>query len=236
MRKLPVGLLTLSLLISWAAAGAAAPAASGLANLLYNFQICDGAYALCAASTCTPTGGTIIVNVAGGGIASFPEAACTCPVFFGPAIADPDGGNMQGSCKPPSGLGGVWSLYWPKTNIPQAINNWSLTPAATAAPFQLCSDSDGVGSTFTNCFSFACTLDRYHPNKVPTATCYCPMGEDPNGEAVTPNTAVVTPAGQCNSDICSEHPVGAAFSALNGQPNRCLGSFGGSSQVFGLTP
>src|SRR5580693_247403 len=57
--------------------GGAAPAPSGLVNLLYNLQVCEGKYALCAASICTPTEGTIAVNVAGGGTALFPEAACT---------------------------------------------------------------------------------------------------------------------------------------------------------------
>jgi len=228
MRKSAIGLFALFWALLFASAAGATPAPNGLADLLYNFQVCEGPYALCAASTCTPTGGTIAVNVAGGGTASFPEAACTCPVFFGPAIADPDGGNMQGSCKPP-GVGQVWSLYWPKTNIPQAINNWSLTPAATSAPFQLCSSSDSVGSTFANCFSFACKLDLHHPNGVPTATCYCPLGENPDGESVSSDTAVVTPAGQCDSDICSEHPVGAAFTALDGQANECLGLPSGSS-------
>jgi hypothetical protein len=232
MRKLAI---VLSIVMFSALPAAAAGGSSGVMNLIYNLQVCNGAYALCAASTCTPTGGTISVNVAGGGTASFPEAACTCPVFFGPSIADLNGGNMQGSCRSP-GPNQVWSLYWPKTNIPQAINNWKLTPAATAAPFQLCSSDEAVGGTFANCFSFACTLDRKHPFAVPTATCYCPLGENPNGEAVPPDTAVITPAGQCNSDICSEHPVGAAFPALDGHANECLGSSGGSSMSPGLVP
>jgi hypothetical protein len=185
------------------------------------YQICVGPYALCAASTCTPTGNTIDVNVAGGGTASFPEVKCTCPVYDGPAIADIYGGNMQGSCTPP-GNNQVWSLYWPKMHIPQAINNWSRTPADTAVGIQLCSSDDNVGDTFTNCFSFACTLDSSRTNGVKTATCFCPMGENPDGSAVPPDTAIITPAGQCNPAICSQHPVGVAESALNGQANECL--------------
>jgi hypothetical protein len=59
---------------------------------------------------------TIEVNVAGGGTASR-KPSCTCPIYDGPAIADLDGGNMQGSCEPP-GPDQVWSLYWPKTGAP----------------------------------------------------------------------------------------------------------------------
>jgi len=235
MRRIFIGLSILALSVLSVAAGAVEPAPSGVVDLLYGLQICEGQYALCAASTCTPTGGMIEVNVAGGGTASFPEAACTCPIFSGPAIADPNGGNMLGSCKAP-GHNQVWSLYWPKTNIPQAINNWKLTPKATAVSFQLCSDNDNVGATFANCFSFACTVDRNHPHGVPTATCYCPLGENPDGDAVSPATTVLTPAGQCDSDICYEHPVGAASAALDGQPNECLGSSSGSSPTFGMIP
>jgi hypothetical protein len=46
----------------------------------YDFQICRGYFALCAASTCTPTGGQITVRTATGGTATFPEADCKCPV------------------------------------------------------------------------------------------------------------------------------------------------------------
>ena len=37
----------------------------------HSFKICHGYYALCAASTCTRTGKTITVNVAGGGTARY---------------------------------------------------------------------------------------------------------------------------------------------------------------------
>jgi hypothetical protein len=144
-------------------------------------------------------------------------------VFNGPAIADMTGGNMQGSCKPPR-KGQVSSLYFPKSDIPQAINGWKYKPADAAVSFQLCSSSESVGATFANCFSFACTLDKKRQNGVRTATCFCPMGENPDGSAVAPGTAVLTPAGQCNSDICSQHPVGAAFAGANGQPNQCVGA------------
>ena len=202
---------------------------SDLINLPpYGYQVCPPArYALCAASTCTPTGKMITVNVAaaaGGGTAQFPEAKCTCPIFTGPAIADVNGGNMQGSCDAP-GPGQVWSLYWPKQNIPQAINNWSRKPADSAVQMQLCSSTDNVGDSFANCFSFACTEDSERTNGVKTATCFCPLGEGLDGRAVAKSTAVITPAGQCNPDICSKHPVGAPDEP-NTNPSKCLGSLG----------
>ena len=64
-------------------------------------------YALCAASTCTPTGNMIATN---GGNQSYPEVVCSCPVIEGMAIAAPQNGNMQGSCSYPiiDGQVGVW--------------------------------------------------------------------------------------------------------------------------------
>jgi hypothetical protein len=235
VKKLSIALSVLLFSLLAAASARAQFVSNGVVNFLYNFQVCTGPYALCAASTCTPTGGTITVNVAGGGTASFPEAACTCPVFYGPAMADLSGGNMQGSCKPP-GLGKVWSLYGPKARIPQAINDWQLTTAATAAPLQLCSASENIGASYANCYSFACTLDRKHPNGVPTATCSCPLGEDSDGEAVGADTPIITRAGQCNSDICGQHPVGLPFPAAGSQANKCLELSGESPASVGLVP
>ncbi|MGA2412789.1 MAG: hypothetical protein ABSG46_20695 [Candidatus Binataceae bacterium] len=195
---------------------------SNIVGSIYGYEICNGEYALCAAAICTPTDRTIEVNSADGPV-SFPSATCTCPVYTGPAIADVNGGNMRGSCAPP-GPGQIWSLYYPKSNMPQQINDWSHKPADTTAPFQLCSSDDNVGDTFTNCFSFACTLDRQRQNGVKTATCTCPLGENPDGSAVSAATAVITPAGQCDPSVCSDHPVGAAFPGLNSDANACLGT------------
>ncbi|MGO9602725.1 MAG: hypothetical protein ACLQAT_04860 [Candidatus Binataceae bacterium] len=235
MRGSIVALIAMLFLAAFPAAQATAAPSGSVAGIIYGYQICRGQYALCAASTCTLTGGTISVHVAGGGMASFPEASCTCPVYNGPAIADVTGGNMQGSCDAP-GKGQVWSLYWPKTNIPQEANGWSHKPADTAVSFQLCSSSDNVGATFANCFSFACTLDAKRQNGVKTATCKCPLGENPDGSAVSPDTAVFTPAGQCDSAVCSDHPVGAAFAGANGDANECLGSESASSLPSELMP
>jgi hypothetical protein len=198
----------------------------GLLDNLYGYQYCPtqgvAQYALCEASICTPTGRMITVNVAGGGTAQFPEAQCTCPILTGQAIADVNGGNMQGNCDSP-GPGQVWSLYSPKTQLPQQINNWSTDPADTAVTMQRCPSSSMVGQSFANCFSFACTIDANPPkNSVPTATCYCPLGEDLNGKQVAPNTAIVTPAGQCMEDVCYQYPVGAPFKPWNHRRWKCL--------------
>ena len=57
---------------------------------------CQGKYALCAASTCQPTGKTIAAN--DGNV--YPEVVCKCPIIEGESIADTSMGNMQGSCDP----------------------------------------------------------------------------------------------------------------------------------------
>ncbi len=234
MKRIVVVLSFLALAVLSANGAYAQSDPSQLANIIFGYQICKGQYALCAASTCTPTGNMITVNVTGGGTAQFPEASCTCPIFNGPSIADVFGGNMQGSCAAP-GKGKVWSLYAPKTNIPQAINDWKRKPADTAVSFQLCGASANVGNTFTNCFSFACTVDKKRQNGVKTATCLCPLGENLDGKPVAANTAVLTPAGQCNSDICTQHPVGAPYAGAGDAPSQCLSTTSNSdSALFGL--
>jgi len=209
------------LTFAWSAGHANAQSTTSLSGNLYGYQFCSGQYALCESSICTPTGETIDVNVAGGGTASFPAAVCKCPIKNGISIADVQGGNMQGDCKPP-GKGKVWSLYFPKVRLPQEVNDWSEKPAARAVDLQLCSSNLGLGDQFANCFSFACTVDPKPTNGVRTATCTCPLGENPDGSAVPANTAFTTPAGQCNSAVCAQHPVGAAYAPANGQANQCL--------------
>ena len=54
--------------------------------------VCDGKYALCAASTCKPTGKMITGN---NGTPN-PEVECRCPIREGHAIADTAAGNMAG--------------------------------------------------------------------------------------------------------------------------------------------
>jgi hypothetical protein len=171
----------------------------------HDLKICEGEFALCAASTCQPTGGSLIVNVTGGGTASFPEYNCTCPIFDGPAIADLNGGNMHGSCTPPHDQ--IWSLYQPRLQIPQAITNWSRLPHKSFAPPLVCGADLNQGNQVVNCFSFACDLGG-EIRGVPVATCHCPLGESLDGTAIESNTAFATQAGQGNTRICFDHPVG----------------------------
>lgn len=190
-------------------AGAASDRCASAAQA-HDFRICSGYYALCAASTCQPTGKSITVNVSGGGTARYPEAECTCPVESGEAIADVVGGNMKGSCKP-AAEGELWSLYAVKKEIPQAINHWVTNGPAAQAPLLYCSKDFNQGNQLANCFSFACNNERY-VNGVPVASCYCPLGEGLEGTMVAPHTAFVTQAGQDDYSFCAEHPVGGPVS------------------------
>ncbi len=182
----------------------------------HDFQICHGYFALCAASTCQPTGRKITVNVSGDGTAPFDEADCTCPVFSGNAIADLVGGNMQGSCKPPSSEQ-IWSLYSVRGEIPQEKNGWVPTGPEALAPGLFCGKNLNLGNQLVNCFSFACDSLRYI-NGVPVATCHCPIGESLGGSKVPANTAFLTQAGQKDKAFCAKHPVAGPISFPSGMP------------------
>ena len=177
----------------------------GGAAEVYDFQICHGYFALCAASTCTPTGKQITVRTATGGTATFPEADCTCPVVLGPSIANLAGGNMQGSCEPPR-PDTIWSTYQPRPNIPQAPD-WVPAPA----PPLFCPKRLGLGNQLVNCFSFLCDTQTYI-NNAPVVTCHCPIGESLAGTAVPPHTAFLTQAGQGDEEFCAMHPVSGPIS------------------------
>jgi hypothetical protein len=188
-------------------------------GIVEGFRLCPGDFALCAASICTPTGGTIEVKTATG-TARFPEAQCICPIFRGPSIGDVNGGNIAqplgpGHCSEPPTIvngmpvdDGIWSLYRPRGNIPQEINDWSRRRNLSAAPFNFCPAS--AMDTFANCFSFAC-VRAGEINGVKVATCFCPIGESLTGTKIERGTAFGTQAGQGNDDICSQLPVGATF-------------------------
>jgi hypothetical protein len=200
------GIVPLSLLAAMAMTTNAAFA--GQSPAAHDLQICPGSFALCAAATCFATGKTIKVNVTGGGTAEYPEVQCTCPVVSGVGVADLNGGNMQGSCAPPSPTQ-IWSIYTPRAQIPQAINNWTQLPPGNLAPPQVCAASLNVGNLQANCFSFLCRLGGVTPTGVRLATCNCPMGEDFNGNPVSAGTAFITQAGQLNKATCFDHPVGS---------------------------
>jgi hypothetical protein len=186
--------------------GRSAVAASG-----HHFKFCHGYFALCAASTCTPTGDTVTVNVIGGGTAEFPEADCVCPIFYGRAIADVNGGMMSGSCAPPS-TDGLWSIYSKSKFIPQAINGWAQAGPAALAPKQICPASLNLGDESVNCFGFVCDSETF-TNGVPVATCHCALGESFEGTAVAPHTAFWTNAGQRDQSICDKYPAAVPISA-----------------------
>ena len=188
----------------------------------HDFRFCVGDYALCAASTCTPLPEVeIAVNTAGGGTRNFPAAQCTCPIFNGPAIADLNGGNMQGSCDPPPN-NGVWSLYSPMGHIPQEINDWSRGQKQSAAPIFVCPADPNRVNPFANCFSFACVRAGKVKGNIEVATCTCPLGESLEGMAVPASSEFATPAGQCNAAICSDFPVGAPFPFDDLAPGQCF--------------
>ena len=188
-------------------------------GIVEGLRTCPGDFALCAASICTETGGTIEVKTATG-TAVFPEAQCICPIFPGPSIGDVSGGNIAqplgpGHCfEPPTIVNGmpvddgIWSLYSPMGEIPQEINNWNQGKKKSAAPFNTCPAS--TMNTFANCFSFAC-VRAGKINGVEVATCFCPIAESLTGTGVPLGTPFGTQAGQGNEDICSQLPVGATF-------------------------
>jgi hypothetical protein len=201
----------LSVVPTLAALAVLSPVAFGQAPLpppqpQTNF-LCAGEYALCAASTCTPTGGQILVNTKNGK-ASFPAATCTCPILKGVYVVDVNGGNMQGSCQPTS-VSSVWSGYFPEGMIPQQLSDWQNADA----PALLCGAERMQGDQLANCFSFNC-VRAGKMNGTDVATCTCALGEDFEGNPVPPHTSFFTQAGQCNTDYCSQHPIALPLGGL----------------------
>ena len=151
-----------------------------------DLMICNGEYALCAASGSTPTGKKIMVNGK-----EFAEGMAVCPVLTGKAVAN--GKLMQGSCKAPAGK--VWSLFSTVTEYPQAPS-WAVVPM-TPRSFVTSTDA---GGGMSNQWSFLCDKQAKKVNGVQLANCYGPINESPwNNGHVAPGTAAFTAA-----------PVGAA--------------------------
>jgi hypothetical protein len=164
--------------------------------------ICQGKFALCAASTCTKTGKTITTN---NGV-TYPEVVCKCPVLEGPSIADLSAGVMKGSCSVDDPTTQVWSLFAPRLvegfHYPQEANNFARTPlSATKAKIQSCPGAIAEGST--NCWGMMCKYDKDLTNGTVTATCSCPTGQ------ISKGTEFLTEAGQGNKAACAKHPVAA---------------------------
>ena len=154
--------------------------------------ICRGEYALCAASSAEPTGGSIVVN----GV-TFREGVAICPVMIGPSIADMN--LMNNSCDAPKGKNSVWSLFSARQSYPQAPS-WKRQPAVhrtfttTALP----------GGGMSNMWSYPCVKLSQRVNGVQLARCFGPLNESPwTGGRVPTGSNVVT-----NAPVGASYPVG----------------------------
>jgi hypothetical protein len=183
-------------------------------------QQCKGEFALCASSTCKPTGRMIKVNIADGkSTKEYPEVICKCPIITAEianangadlsGIAGVNQGNMKGSCAVPS-PDKIWSLFAPLTNYPQESATPPFVKGDSQNTFKQAVCSSGVGS---NCWSFLCTRDKALTNGTRTATCACPAGENPFG-APTQNSQFLIGAGSQytaaqggQQAACSQYPV-----------------------------
>jgi hypothetical protein len=156
-----------------------------------DLMICNGEYALCAASGSTPTGKKIMVKGQ-----AFAEGMAICPVLTGRSIANP--ALMNNSCDAPAGK--VWSLFSTVSEAPQAPS-WAVAPLVQRT-FTL-SKTDGM----SNLWSFICNKQTKKTNGVQLASCYGPINESPltNGHVKMGSTIITdAPAGVLN-------PVGGNF-------------------------
>ena len=156
-----------------------------------DLMICNGEYALCAASGSTPTGKKITVN---GKV--FAEGMAVCPVLKGRSVAN--GALMKNSCDAPPGK--VWSLFSTVSEAPQAPT-WAVAPLVHRT-FVL-SKTEGM----SNQWSFLCDKQAKLVNGVQLASCYGPINESPltNGHVKMGSTIVTdAPVGALN-------PVGGNF-------------------------
>jgi hypothetical protein len=156
-----------------------------------DLMICNGEYALCAASGSTPTGKTITVK---GKV--FQEGMAVCPVLTGRSVANP--ALMNNSCDAPPGK--VWSLFSTVSEAPQAPS-WAVAPLVKRS-FIL-----GKDASMSNQWSFICDKQAKKTNGVQLASCYGPINESPftNGH-IKPGAKIITdaPSGVLN-------PVGGNF-------------------------
>jgi len=156
-----------------------------------DLMICNGEYALCAASGSTPTGKKIMVKGK-----EFAEGMAVCPVLTGRSVAN--GELMNNSCDAPPGK--VWSLFSTVTEAPQAPT-WAVAPLVHRT-FVL-SKTEGM----SNMWSFICDKQAKKTNNVQLASCYGPINESPftNGH-IKPGSTIITdaPVGVLN-------PVGGNF-------------------------
>lgn len=142
-------------------------------------MICNGEYALCAASGSTPTGKVIMVKGK-----AFQEGMAICPVLKGRSVANAE--LMNSSCDAPAGK--VWSLFSTVSEFPQAPT-WAVVPAVQRT-FTL-SKTDGM----SNQWSMLCDKQAKPVNGVQLASCFGPINESPftNGH-IKPGAKIVTDA------------------------------------------
>ena len=153
--------------------------------------LCNGEYALCAASGSTPTGKMIAVKGK-----KFQEGMAVCPVLKGQSVAN--GALMKNSCDAPPGK--VWSLFSNVSEAPQAPT-WAVAPLVHRT-FTLAKDSG-----MSNQWSFLCDKQAKLVNGVQLASCYGPINESPLTDGhVKMGSTIITdaPAGVLN-------PVGGNF-------------------------
>ncbi len=181
--------------------------------------MCPGEFALCASSTCKPTGRTITVKEDGGKTTKqYPEAICKCPVITSNiasqnnsplvGVAGLNEGNMNGSCRSP-GTGKIWSYFSTTvTTYPQEQPDGSFMQS-TASKSQNCTAKGSAQGS--NCWSYICTVDPKETNGVKTASCRCPYGEGLFGQKAKGDRGYVTYAGSTWNNpaaACKELPVG----------------------------
>ena len=148
---------------------------------------CSGQYALCASSSTTPTGKTIVIN----GV-TFQEGVSVCPVLTGESVGD---AALIGTCAPPLGDRTVWSLFSLETEYPQAPT-WDVVKAVP----RLFVTTEGSGG-MSNQWSYPCAIRPTQINGATLADCLGPLNESPAGGGVVPvGTTVLTSA-----------PLGAAY-------------------------
>ena len=164
-----------------------------------DLMICQGEYALCAASPSVPTGKKMKVKGK-----TFLEGKAVCPVLKGASVAN--GALMNNSCKPPPGKSKVWSLFGipPLSEFPQAPT-WAVTPALTRAWTLGETPTTGM----SNMWSFPCTKTKV-VNGVQLAECLGPLQESPfTNSHVKPGETAFTQA-----------PVGATYPVGGTVPSK----------------
>lgn len=154
-------------------------------------MLCNGEYALCAASGSTPTGKMITVKGK-----KFQEGMAVCPVLKGQSVAN--GALMKNSCDAPPGK--VWSLFSNVSEAPQAPT-WAVAPLVHRT-FTLAKDSG-----MSNQWSFLCDKQAKLVNGVQLASCYGPINESPLTDGhVKMGSTIITDA-----PVGVSNPVGGNF-------------------------